>query len=421
MTEQETILLNQFSKAKSEPLPTAGSEDSLIDVLALLLSHQKLIGAVTLAATAIAAVVAFFLPPSYIAEATILPPQQQSSSLAALASGAMGGLAAGMGSQLGLKNPADIYIGILKCRTVSDEIIRLFHLDQVYGTDLLSKTRKSLSRHAEFAASKESIISISVRDHDPKRAAAMANAFIDELYKLNSRLAITEASQRRLFFEQELRAEKDALADAEIGLKTTQQATGLLMPAGQAEVLIRTGAQLRAEIAASEVQLQALRSYETDENSQIQILKREIAALRDQAGRVEASGASDSKLEVSGTRLPEATLQYVRKMRDLKYHETLFELLAKQYEVARVDEAKQAPVIQVIDRAIVPDRDSRNRWALVAAAALLGLVLTSLFVLSSEPMRQLGKALRQSSEGARLGRKFPYSTVTNSNTEEYVK
>jgi capsule polysaccharide export protein KpsE/RkpR len=284
-----------------------------------------------------------------------------------------------------LKNPADLYIGILKSRTVSDAIVAQFHLQQVYRIKLLSAGRKALQANVAFESGKDSLIKITVTDHDPRRAAAMANAFVEELHKENSRLALSDASQRRLFFEEQLRQEKDALANAEVDLKRTQEGTGLIVPAGQAEVLIRSGATLRAEITSHEVQLQAMRSFATDENPQVQVLQRELAALRSELARVEADDGSGSKLELSGRKLPEASLEYIRKMREVKYHETLFELLAKQYEISRLDEAKQAPVVQVVDRAAVPDRKSGPPRLLAMIGAFLGgLVLSSLYVLIAD-------------------------------------
>jgi tyrosine-protein kinase Etk/Wzc len=388
MTEQETPLLSQFSKAEPEPLQTPDAETSVVDILVVLLRRKKLIGWSTLAVTLLGALLVFFLPPSYVAEATIMPPQQQQSSMAALA-GAMGGLAGGGGaSQLGLKSPSDIYIGILKSRTIADDIISRFHLKDVYRTKFLSDARKTLSRNATFVSGKDTLIMIAVKDRDAQRAADIANAYMDELHNQNSRLALTDASQRRLFYGEQLKEEKDALANAEIAMKATQQSTGILAPAGQSEALIKTGAEFRAEIASREVQLQAMRSYATEENPQIQVLKREIAAMQGQLKQVEANG-SGSKLEMSGGRMPAATLEYIRRVRDLKYHETLFELLAKQYEAARIDEAKQAPVIQVVDRAIIPDKDSRPRKLLVAGATCFGLLFSCLFVLGINRMQSL--------------------------------
>ena len=351
------------------------TETSLIELARILLHRKRFILGTSAAATIVTAIAVSFVPPLFKAEATILPPQQQQSSMAAL-SGALGALAgAGMSSSLGLKNPADLYIGILGSRTISDDIINQFHLQQVYRKKLQSETRKALAKHVSFTSGKDTLITIAVEDHDPKRAADMANTFIDELYKQNSRLAITDSSQRRLFFEQELNKEKNALAAAEIALKNTQQATGLLTPTGQAEVLLRSGAQLRAEIASRQVQLQAMRSYATDENPQVQVLRKEIGALQGQLGQLESKNGSGSAFEVSAGKLPESSLEYIRKFRDMKYHETLYELLAKQYEAARIDEAKQAPVIQVVDRAVKPDKKSSpNRVLIVSLVAVLGFL-----------------------------------------------
>jgi len=357
------------------------SEISPAELLTILLKRKLFILAVTLACAIVTAIVVSFMPPIFKAEATILLPQQQQSSLAAL-SGSLGGLAgSSVASSLGLKNPGDLYIGILGSRTISDDIVNRFSLKQVYGKTLASETRKALGSHVSFASGKDSLISIAVEDHDPQRAADMANAFVDELYKQNSRLAITDASHRRLFFEQELNREKEALSAAEIALKNTEQTTGMLAPVGQTESLIRSEAQLRAEIASREVRLQAMRSYATDENPQIQRLKTEVGVLQGQLGQMEAKSEPGSSASVSAGKLTDSSLEYIRKFRDVKYHETLFDLLAKQYEAARIDEAKEAPVIQVMDHAIVPDRKSSpNRTLSVEISFAAGLFCSILFV-----------------------------------------
>jgi tyrosine-protein kinase Etk/Wzc len=368
----DTDLLGQVAKSQADPQPIPETEVSLIELATVLLRRKKLVLGVTAAATVFSAIVVSLIPPTFKAEATILPPQQQQSSLATL-SGALGGLAgASMASSFGLKNPGDLYVGILGSRTIADDLIANFHLEQVYKTKLESSTRKALAKHSSFSSGKDSLITIAVEDHDPKRAADLANAYVDELYKQNSRLAITDASQRRLFFEQALGKEKDALANAEIALKNTQQSTGLFTPSAQAEALIRSGAQLRAEIASREVQLQAMRSYATDENPQTQVVQREIAALRGQLANLQAKAGPGSVFDLSAGKLPDSGLQYIRATRDLKYHEALYELLAKQYEAARIDEAKQAPVLQVVDRAVAPDRK-------VAPSRAMTVVLSSLF------------------------------------------
>ena len=368
---------------------TEASGMSILDLLLVLASHKRLIIGFTLITTLATAMGVMLMRNYFTAQAVILPPQQQQSSLAAFASGALGGLAgSGVASQLGLKNPADLYIGILKSRTLSDEIVARFHLEDVYQQKFASDTQRTLAKHASFASGKDSLITISVEDHDPKRAAAMTNAFVDGLYELTSRLAVTDASQRRLFFEQELGKEKNSLGEAEVGLRTVQRSTGLLLPAGQGEALIRSTAQLRAEISIREVALHATETYATKENPQVQVLQREISAMRGQLSDLENKGNEASNFEVSAGKLPEASLEYIRKLRDLKYHETLYELLAKQYEAARIDESKQAPVIQVIDRANVPDKKSGPaRALLILCAGFVGIVLSSLYVLLTHNLR----------------------------------
>jgi uncharacterized protein involved in exopolysaccharide biosynthesis len=353
-----------------------GSGLSIPDILFLLASRKKLILSVTLLVTAAAAAGTFFMRNTFKGEAVILPPQQQQSSLAALASGALGNLGTAV------RTPSDLYVGMLRSRSICDGIVAHFHLQEIYKKKFASDARRALIQHTSFATGKDSLIVISVEDYDPHRAAAIANAFVDGLYQLTSRLALTEASQKRLFFEQELRKEKDTLNDAEVALTNVQRATGLLIPAGQEGVLIQSTARLRAEILSHEVELRAMQTYATDDNPQVQILLREIATMRGQLNDLETKGASESKFEISAGKLPDGSLAYVRKVRDVKYHETLYELLAKQYEAARLDEAKQAPLIQVIDRAVVPDKKSGPaRTRLVLSAALLGFVLSSLYVL----------------------------------------
>ncbi len=353
---------------------------SLIDSLGMVWAHRGMILLATVAAAGVSALIACLLPVSFKAEALIMPPQQQQqSSLAALASGALGGLAggSGMASSLGLKSPSDLYIGILQSRTIADDIVTHFRLQEVYHKQRISETRQALAKHVTFSSGKDSLIRITVEDHDPRRAADITNAYIDKLHTANSRLALTDASQRRLFYEQELSKEKDALANAEVALKQNQQKSGVVLPTGQAELLLRSGAQLRAEIASRQVQMEAMRSYATDENPQLQILKRETEALRSQLAQLQAKGDRPG-FEMSAGQFPETSLEYVRRMRDVKYHETLFELLSRQYEAARIDEAKQAPVIQVVDRAVVPDKKSwPPRAMLVLAGAFLGFAASA--------------------------------------------
>jgi uncharacterized protein involved in exopolysaccharide biosynthesis len=217
---------------------------------------------------------------------------------------------------------------------------------------------------------------------------------VDELYALNNRLALGGASQRRLFFERQLAQEKDRLADAEVALKTTEEATGVIAPSGQTEAIIQMVARLQADITSREVELDALRTSSTEENPDVIRLNTELGGLRAQLRSLE-SGSDSGKhapgdISIRTANVPQAGLEYIRKERDVKYHQFLFDLLARQYEAARIDEAKAAPIIQVIDPALVPDRKSspyRALWAIVGCA--LGFLLSVGWVLGTHIYRRL--------------------------------
>lgn len=349
----------------------------LLDLLIVVALRKWFIVGMAFAGGLIAAVTAFLLPPSFTATTLIMPPQQQQSAASALL-GQLGPMASLTGKDLGFKTPADLYIGILSGRTIADQIVANFGLRQVYQKKTTEETRIVLSKRTHFSTGKDSLIKISVDDTDAKRAAAIANAYSDALYGQTRRLALTEAGQRRLFFEQQLAAEKNALADSETALKSTQQRTGVFQVNSQAEATIRAIVQIRAEVASREVMLVSLKGGATDQNPAVVRQETELGALRQQLRTLESRGGtnrSDDPL-ITTSELPQAGLDYVRAVRDVKYHETLFELLSKQFEIAKIDEAKEAPLIQVIDAAVPPERKSWPPRALltVAGAVAFGLL-----------------------------------------------
>ena len=367
---------------------SADESVSLLDLALVLAARKWFIILFTLAVTIITALITLILPFVFTATTTMLPPQQANSasallgSLGGLASLAGGGGGGGAASMLGLKNPADLYIGLLQSATVEDGLIQRFHLMQLYRTKFLVDTRNVLKSNTKIAAEKSSLISISVKDKDPKRAAALANGYVEELHKLMSHLAVTDAAQRRMFFEQQLEGEKNKLADAEVALEVTERKTGIIQPQGQAAVVIGTIAQLRAQISADEVELAALRTSATDQNSDVVTLQSQIQGLRAQLADFEKGhpGATGSVLTPT-SQLPAASLEYIRRMRDVKYYETLFTLLARQYEMAKVDEAKEGQMIQVVDPALVPERRSwPPRTLLTLVSFVLAAGLSSLWV-----------------------------------------
>src|SRR5580698_900323 len=250
--------------------------------LLLILSRNKgTIVKVTIAVAVVTAIVMFLIPNTYTATSTILPPEQKQSTLGAML-GQLGSIAGLTDADLGLKNPGDLFIGMLHSRTIQDRLIDKFDLRQVYQVKRYQDARKKLDSRSYIVAEKEGLISISVDDHDPSRAAAMANAYVDELHNLNSELAISEAAQRRVFYEDKVNAERDALAVAEVQLKLAEEKTGLLQPDAQARVIIQSVADMRAQVAFREVQIEAMRTYATKDNPELQRAEQELAGLRTQ-------------------------------------------------------------------------------------------------------------------------------------------
>jgi uncharacterized protein involved in exopolysaccharide biosynthesis len=393
----------QTPEPLAEPMEHSGSEDfPRLRMLLVLLESRRRIAIVTIVSMLLGAVVAFSMKVTFTATATILPPQAPQSTAAILMGqlGSLAGLgASGAGSLL--KNPADIYVAMLESRTIGDRIIDQFHLQSLWKTKKLEDTRKTLKKHAKFEAAKDGLIVITVKDPDPRLASDMANAFVKELYRMNSTLAVTEAGQRRIFFDQQVQEEKDALAAAENDLRKTQEKTGILELSGQSAMAVRTIAETSAELRSREVELDAMRTYATAENPDFSRLQAEIAGLRQQLNTLENNQKTMpvGDTQVPAGRVPEEGLEYARKLREVKYHQALFDLLSKQYEAARIDEAKSAPVIQVVDPAVPPDKKSGPpRMLITAGFGFLGFCLACFWVFS----RQALERMRQNEASAGL-------------------
>ena len=261
---------------------------------------------VTCVAALLAAGISLLLPNIYTGTAKILPPQQNQSSASALL-GQLGGLAGLTGGAMGIKSPSDSYIAMLKSRTLNEKIVNRFDLQQVYEQKTLTDTLKALESNSTFIVGKDGIITRAGGDRDPKRAADIANAFIEELASLMQNFILTDASQKRVFFEQQMKQAKNKLTDAEIHLDKT----------------------------------------------------------------------------------PNTSLQYLDAVRDLKYQEAIWEILAKQFEVAKLDEAKDFPLIQVLDKAIPPEKKSKpTRSLIVISVVLVAFLLAVIWAFVSEAMQR---------------------------------
>jgi tyrosine-protein kinase Etk/Wzc len=367
-------------------------EVSLLDLLLLLARRRRALLIGTAGFTVIAAAVAILIPSRFTATAVVLPPQQQSGAGAALLAqlgGNLGSLGSLVGGSLGLKNPNDLQVALIQSRTVKDALISRFNLQALYRDKRQSEARKDLEDATEINSGlKDGLIRISVTDKNPARAAEMANAYVDEYRKFSAGIAVTEASQRRLFFEQQLVQANANLADAEEALEATQLKTGLVAPSGQARAVIESVAALRGQVAAKEVQIGAMRKFAANQNPDLQLAEEELVGLRGQLAQMGAGTDTPSGefLMPKGT-IPKAALEYARKFRDVKYNETVFGLLETQVELAKIDEAKEGSVIQVVDAAVKPDKKSSPpRLLIVAGGAIVGLLLTAMWILFVETL-----------------------------------
>ena len=365
---------------------TSSETPTLLDTLIVLARNKKFILGFTGLALFGASILAFVLPKTYTAETRILPPQQNQSSALMLMSQLSNSLSSLAGSSLGLKNPSELYLDFLKSRTVIDFIIDKFDLMRVYNQRTLKATRKKLESKTTMSVLKSGVITVEVEDRSPQRAAALANGYCDALYTLTQRLQTTEASQRLTFYETQLRAAKDNLANAEVELKKTEESTGLMSPSDQSRAIIEAVGRLRAQIAAKEVELSALKSFGTEQNPEIIATERQLATLRAQLRELEQQeNRRPGDVVIPTGKVPEVGLEYVRKLRDVKYYETLFELLAKQVEAARLDEAKDIYLFQVLDKAVVPEKKSGPpRLLIILVVTVLALISSCMWVLWSQ-------------------------------------
>lgn len=374
------------------------SEVGTLRLLVILTRRRRLIAITTLAVMLLTGIIVFIIPVHYAATAVILAPQSSQSSISAIL-GQLGGNSTSAissmlpgGLDINLRNIGETYVGILSSRTVADKLISKFNLKSLYRQKTLVDTRKRLAKHTHIEVTKGWLIRITVDDHSPQRAADMANCYVDILYQKNQDLALSEASQRRLFLEKQVAAEADALSKAEVDFKHAQETSGVIQLGGQAELTLRTIAQLRYELVNRELQLQELRSVATENNEKVTALETSIAGLRSQLEKAE-KGTTDSEIAdyfLPAGKVPAAELEYTRKVRQLRYHEALFEMLSKQYEVARIDEAKSPPLIQVVDRAIVMDKRAwPPRTLLILISGLLAFFLSSVYVLAQNTWGQI--------------------------------
>ena len=352
--------MNQAAQADQE----ADVEDegmTLGEMGAALRERLVLLTVGPLAAGVLALGITYLIAPTFTAVTTFMPPQQaQSSAASALA--ALGPLAGLAGGAVGASNAGDRYVALMQSVTVSDRLIERFKLMDVYESKFRVDAQRELSANVRISlGKKDGLIKIEVDDTSPQRAADIANRYVDELRRVTSGLAVTEAQQRRMFFEQQLQQSRERLVQAQQALQASGFNPGALK--AEPKAAAEGYARLKAEVTAAEVRLQVTRGTLTDTAPEVRQQQATLNALREQLARTEQAAA------------PAGGPDYIGRYRDFKYQETLFDLYARQFELARVDESREGTLIQVLDPATAPERKSKPKRATAAAGTAFAVAL----------------------------------------------
>ncbi len=353
---------------------TVSLNPALQSLLQAALRRRKQVPIVASAIVLLALATAALLPNLYTASAVIMPPQSSSTSAAMLAQlGNLGALAS-MGGGLSIKNPNDLQVALLRSRSVEDAMVVRFHLQTEYGARYVSSACKKWERRTKVDNGlKDGLIRISVTESDPRRAAELVEGWVEEYRRLAASLAVTEAAQRRLFFEQELNSARIELARAEDSLRDTEQHTGVMEIDSQARALIASAAMLRAQVAAKQVEIRSMRQFAASGNPDLARAEEELSGLESQLAAMDLDRVQGTGDLISPNgKITQAGLDFERALREVKYREAMYELLTRQYEVARVDEARQGSLVQIVDPPIVPDHPTSyyKLWILLGGVML---------------------------------------------------
>lgn len=421
-----------FSYASHAHVPTsisrtagAGVEEgttiSLLDLIVIAAMYRRVLIWSTTSGTAIAMVFALLLPSRYTATATLLAPQLSSSygwqSSEQLGTSAT--LISETGSPLSQRKIGMRYLGLFRSRSMEDALIAQYGLMGEYRAHNLTEARRTLERNSDIDTdSIDTMIHIFVEDRNPRRAAALANGFIKQFQDLTNRIAVTAAAERRIFYGEKLEQAKDNVANAEEALKLTEQRTGMIMPAPQVQASIGYGTEVEAQIAAEEVEIRGIQIYATGDNAELFRARHKLESLRQELASLHDRDKGTSHLLVPENEIPDANLEYARKLRELQFREAVFELLARQFETAKLDEARSGNLIRVVDLAAVPEKPSSPDRVAIVVGASISAFIAGLFIvfalaglehlrsqrLTSNKLRYLFGLFRKSRPGLRQGK-----------------
>lgn len=367
-------------------------EINLFELWQVLVKRKRLIGFIVGSAAMVSLIISLLLPKIYAATTSVLPPQQDTMGMsmglqqAAGGGAGLGGLAGGL---LGMKTPMDLWVGILKSNAIRDAIINRFDLKKLFDVETIEDARLRLNGVVKVVKAKEDILSITVEDESPERAAQIANAFVEELDKVNQGNVMTSGKRTRLFLEKRLREAKEEVIKTEVAMKVFQEDSKAVKLDEQSKAIIGAIGRVRGELMAKEVELQTMLSFATPTHPQVQLLQSEVTGLRGQM-REMAEGKKGRKNDpfppeqkdifIPTEKIPDLGLQYARLFRDAKVQETLYGLLTQQYELARIQEAKDSPTVQVLDVAKAPEKKTRPKKALIILLSTTTAAFLSVFL-----------------------------------------
>jgi tyrosine-protein kinase Etk/Wzc len=381
--------------AENELIQDYKSDDEInfLDLILILLTHKKFILSFTFSCALITVIISLLITPTFKAETKILPPQTSNSSFATQLLGKIGSATGLINSSFGVTNQNSVYVSMLKSRSMFDFIIDKFALMEVFNIEQKEVARQIFNNSVSVQMEEDSnIISLSVLDKDPKRAADIANAFIEKLKEMNNTFAITEASKQKLFFEEQLVKVKENLLKSEEAMKELQEKTGAINIDSQALAVIESVAGLRAQISAKEIEIKVMKTYLEPKNPDFQKATDTLQGMNEELKKLEAKNLINADPIVPTGNLPQVGADYARKLRELKYQETLFELIASQYEIARIDEARDSTIIQVLDKAITPEiKYKPKRTLLVISATLLSFLISCLIAFYKDYITRISR------------------------------
>lgn len=356
---------------------------NLLDYLIVLAKRKKLILSITLSVAVVAFILTFSKIYFYEAQTSILPPQQENPRLANMLISEFGALPLIRGN---INSKQELLVELIKSRTFTYRVINRFKLNEYYEAEDIAEARDMLLANITirpnfsdkkqsklFNSDKSPLIRISVKHQNPQQAADIANALVEELKIFINEIAISEASQRRLFFEEQLTQANSGLIKAEEEIRKFQERTGLFKVDTQTAITIQKIADLQAQITAKEIELQVMKFSSTTSNPDVQRIEETVKILGSELSKIEANKSYGKNSLIPTGTIPELGLEYQRKFRELKFNETLYEILVKQYEAAKIDESKDAALIQVIDRAIPPEKKIIMRRFGIKKALLLSI------------------------------------------------